>query len=210
VRATTWYERTAGLTKGEIMTDYSALRRVTQWLREQRAQVLLLLAAVGVFAAIWANPSGSANAFGDFLAAIGAGTSFALVLSIVQHLQHLYERERVQALLVSCWVGIEQSSIERERHPCLYVMNNSQRPIWNVSIESDRAVADPAPTGWAMIPPGKTLEASLPCAGDASGLRPSVRFTDDSGVTWHRDGFALTVASRTRGAVPFATMDFGC
>jgi hypothetical protein len=184
--------------------------------------LLLVLICFLVIVVLFGNPSGSANAFGDVLGEIAEhptafigglaalGTTAAFGLSLLLWVERHRDRKVLQSRRVSQWIGVKRFVGDAAEGPCLYVRNNSDQPIWEVSVEPkpDEADGDEAAGTWVMIPPGETRESFWRFWPDeSSGVRPTISFIDDNGTAWHRDEFRLTHLGRVRGAIKTTGVD---
>ena len=196
-----------------------ALSRVTTW---SRGRLLLLLVSGLVLVVLWLFPLKAADAFGHVLDAIAehpqaflvgvsslAGAA-SFVLSLFLWVDRRSGRKVREARIVSQWVAVKKFMAEAAEGPCLYVRNNSDRPIWDVRIEPEpyEADGDESAGTWAMIPPGETRESFWRFWPDeSSGVRPTIRFVDDNGCAWRRDEFRLTHLGSVRDDIKTSGVD---
>jgi hypothetical protein len=184
-----------------------------------------LLAGSGLLLAVslTAILGGEVGNLGEWMSGLGAVSALGVSLYLIHDAQALRrrddeERERRQALLVSCWAATKDiTTTDAEGTPTSWgpaplvrVRNMSDHPIYSIVVrpEPDQPDKPWMVPMWATIPPRETVESGWPYGPDRpQASRPVIAFTDQNGITWERDEFRLRVLSRAANKVQLLGLD---
>jgi hypothetical protein len=177
------------------------------------AVIAASLLLIGVSTTVLLN--GQVGNLGELLGGAGAVAALGVSLFLIHEAQvlrarDLDDRERAQARLVSAWVGTTEVEWQGplgvlsrgSEVPAVFIRNNSEQPVYDVGLRpmpyDHSDPADNLATAFLItLQPGETVKNYWPESPDQPKTRrPLLMFTDANGVTWERDAYRLTVASR--------------
>ena len=119
----------------------------------------------------------------------GVGTTAAVLWAVATWRGRASDARRVAVSGVAAWLEAEQEDYD-DRAVFLVVQNQTEHPIFAVSITANRQVAQPLE--WEMLPPRairrvRAVNEWVPVHEDYSA-NVAMAFTDTRGRRWRRDG----------------------
>lgn len=183
--------------------------------RRPVASVLLLAAlAIALTLLIAMSLDAELGDVGEWVSGVGTAGALAVSLYLLWHEQAI--RREQQARLITYEVGVktfdsdDYSLADPPDGPCLYVTNNSDEAVFDLTVQPEPYDPDGEAPGalFGTIPPHTTREAFWPFWPDRpSPARPTINFVDARGIAWHRDRFRLTLLSDKPEAIKDLDID---